>query len=444
MNILREFIEQDLKNEKLNLDIDEVFEVFVKSLVEPLRFRPKSKGEEKDKFGTLIGAKKVPYTPLSLIKDMSSKIDMSNKGMSICVCYTLEAVLYFLFKGFTNITLVSLEYDKKLEKSATKFGFIYKTLEQLREEKMKFDLVIGNPPYQGEKRGGGQGSGNAIWQDFVEKSFEITKDDGFIVLVHPIDWRTGLRKKMLNAQSLMFSKQIIFLKMHFLFPGAGIVCDWYVIQNTKKTKPTTCEFLDGVNEILIPDEIQHIKAYSSEEIKTICKKVLTESDNGFYARKMMGGLKKIDNTSPNGSYPFVRGKKRYVNNPLFEEKAHIHQFEKKVIFSDTRKFEAFYDDGKLGIGDHIHYILVKSESEGIFLVNFCNSKLCSFFQGIFSNGIWSTEQWDKWNSPAPLKQLKIHAAEFIKSDYDFYQFYGLTSDEINFVEQFLKDHSKYD
>jgi len=37
----------------------------------------------------------------------------------------------------------------------------------------KFDVVVGNPPYQGKQIGGGCTSGNAIWEKFVELSFML-------------------------------------------------------------------------------------------------------------------------------------------------------------------------------------------------------------------------------------------------------------------------------
>lgn len=54
---------------------------------------------------------------------------------------------------------------------------------------MKFDCVVGNPPYNFPKVDG-KSSGNVIWPDFVERSKEVfLKDTGYLVFVHPSLWR---------------------------------------------------------------------------------------------------------------------------------------------------------------------------------------------------------------------------------------------------------------
>ena len=120
------------------------------------------------------------------------------------------------------------------------------------EEMPKFDVVVGNPPYQGPKKESnkGQGSGNVIWQFFVELSFNILKDKGYICMIHPIHWRTDIgRKKLKTAQNLLFDNQIHFLKT-FQTPFENIVTvvDWYIAQKTPKYKVTTIEFPNGIYE----------------------------------------------------------------------------------------------------------------------------------------------------------------------------------------------------
>jgi len=48
--------------------------------------------------------------------------------------------------------------------------------------KMKFDVVIGNPPYQGAN------ASNKLWPKFVEKSLQIVKDGGVVYLITPTTW----------------------------------------------------------------------------------------------------------------------------------------------------------------------------------------------------------------------------------------------------------------
>ena len=52
----------------------------------------------------------------------------------------------------------------------------------------KFDVIIGNPPYNPPKTETGS-SGNSIWQNFVIKFFMILEDKGYLLFVHPPGWK---------------------------------------------------------------------------------------------------------------------------------------------------------------------------------------------------------------------------------------------------------------
>lgn len=102
------------------------------------------------------------------------------------------------------------------------------------EIKMKFDVVIGNPPYQKQV---GPKKTQAIWPEFVEKSFELCKEGGYVSLIHPIGWRDidGMFK---NVQNIIKSKKLIYLEMRNITDGINTFgvktpYDWYIIENIK-------------------------------------------------------------------------------------------------------------------------------------------------------------------------------------------------------------------
>ena len=59
--------------------------------------------------------------------------------------------------------------------------------EEIFREERKFDLVVGNPPYNSS---GNTGTGNTIWQNFVKKSLnEFLIINGLLLFIHPSGWR---------------------------------------------------------------------------------------------------------------------------------------------------------------------------------------------------------------------------------------------------------------
>lgn len=115
---------------------------------------------------------------------------------------------------------------------------------------MKFDVVIGNPPYQ--KSDGGHGaSAKAIYNDFVEKAKEW--DPEYLSFVIPARWTVGgkgmtkFRKSMLNDKSIELLK--IFPNSKDCFPDNDImggIC--YFVRNANHSGDCEVVVKDGSNE----------------------------------------------------------------------------------------------------------------------------------------------------------------------------------------------------
>jgi hypothetical protein len=98
---------------------------------------------------------------------------------------------------------------------------------------MKFDVIVGNPPYQKMSENGKKTE--PIWQKFVEKSFEHCKEGGTVALIHPSGWR-NVAGKFKDTQELLKSKNLKYLEIHDADDGlktfgAGTRYDWYICEN---------------------------------------------------------------------------------------------------------------------------------------------------------------------------------------------------------------------
>ena len=106
---------------------------------------------------------------------------------------------------------------------------------------MKFDVVVGNPPYQAPQNAKGKrGGGTSLWDKFVEKALdELLQKDGYLCFVHPARWR----KPEDALWDKMTQHQIYYLEIHNAQDGqktfgAGTRYDWYVLQKKPYHEPT--------------------------------------------------------------------------------------------------------------------------------------------------------------------------------------------------------------
>jgi hypothetical protein len=116
------------------------------------------------------------------------------------------------------------------------------------ETDMKFDVVLGNPPYQS----GNASKGNKLWPKFILKAYELTKDKGITALVTPTGWASGgtnipggkgvIKDVFKNAQVHTINVDDI-TKKHF--SNIGIEIGYFILEKTKPTKETKINLVDG-------------------------------------------------------------------------------------------------------------------------------------------------------------------------------------------------------
>jgi len=156
----------------------------------------------------------------------------------------------------------------------------------------KFDIIIGNPPYNSSKEG--QFKTQAIWHKFVEKSILILCEGGYLNMVHPSGWRNadGMFK---GVQDLFKQRNLLYLEIHDTNDGlkvfnAGTRFDWYVLKNTKNENLlTTIKCQDGILHKLDISKLEFIPNGRFDDIMKLYSKEnrvkLTHSFSLYESRK---------------------------------------------------------------------------------------------------------------------------------------------------------------
>ena len=253
------------------------------------------------------------FTPLNLINDMLDHLpkevwsnpnlkwlDPSNGigNFPICVYYRLMNGLKDLFadrkersKHIIKNMLYMVELDSSnvaisksifLDGNISQQDFLkYKKPEGFPD---KFDIIMGNPPFNMPKIGTQTGSRakNSLWDKFVIHCLDKLILNGYLIFIHPAQWR-GLGPDYHKIWDILSNKQLLYLRIYGKKDGKDIFkigsrFDVYVLQNSDNTEPT--EVVDELGELhyLKLKEWHFLPNYNYNVIS----KILTSEEKGIH------------------------------------------------------------------------------------------------------------------------------------------------------------------
>ena len=277
----------------------------------------------------------------------------------------------------------------------------------------KFDIVIGNPPYNNSQNSQGKrGGGDTLWDKFVIKIINNSlKKNGLLCFVHPTLWRKPQSEKssVREVSELMRSKQIHYLEMHNSEDGiktfnAGTRYDFYVLENSSIYKTTKINDEDRKNISLTLNDISFIP---NKKIDFISSLISNENDLKspiIFNRTNYGSDKEwvSDEKTAEYKYPLIHSTpKSGVRYKYSSRKDNGHFGISKVIFGDSGIYDVIIDmEGKYGMTQHSMAIEVSSLKEANDLKKVLMSdKFNEFLECV----MWSNFQLD-WRLFSYLKK----------------------------------------
>ncbi|MFW6002516.1 MAG: Eco57I restriction-modification methylase domain-containing protein, partial [archaeon] len=226
------------------------------------------------------------YTPLALVNEMLDKLpeevwdDTTLKWLNPAVKngVFLGSIIFRLLNNYIEKGIFNTEqeaynhiiqhqiYGYALSKGALRTAnkLIYGSSKyngniiynNILEEQidMKFDVVIGNPPYQDpttKKVQGSRKNPRKLWHDFIKKSNEISKYGGYISLITPPNFTQPTNK---SSKEVM-SKKDLYINMSTDIRkkvGVGIAMSYFIYKNEDNLEKKDVSFFDGKNNFNIP------------------------------------------------------------------------------------------------------------------------------------------------------------------------------------------------
>ncbi len=364
-------------------------------------------------------------------------------------------------------------YDRDNTLETYAYAFIHKTPQEIAKlfgrEAMKFDVIIGNPPYQMSSNDNGI-QAIPLYHKFVQQAKKL--NPRYLTIIIPARWYAGgigmnsFRKEMLNDKRIRVLHD--FPKSRDCFPGvdiAGGVC--YFLWD--RDNPGVCKVVSHQKGEIV-SEMERFLSEAAEEIfirdnigLQIIRKIL------IHKEEML--IKKVEPISPFGIPTSYRGKKAPFENCLtlfsstgvtYIEKKDV---KKNILLVDKYKVSIgqlnpdrggvnnakdnkmnvitkvkIYEPGQVFTATYLLLNYFSNEKDAKHFANYMKTRFVRFliyltlssmhitqknFQFVPLQDFSSSSDID-WNKPIP------------EIDKQLYKKYGLTQEEIDYIESIIR------
>lgn len=299
---------------------------------------------------------------------------------------------------------------------------------------MKFDVIVGNPPYQ-DSSTVVQGSRGNLWHKFVFLADGLLNDDGILAFVTPDSWLQfrGQLGRFLKNHQLTHVWTNSFTSKHF--SGVGITTSAWILCKSPPSAPT--HFVNEDHYVDLREKT--MLANSSVAGTSILEKVLVAPSTGIQFQTDSENNVSWKNNETN--------KHKYAEAQTLERPYRICHTARidcyavnKPIDYDTKKVilplmtgtpQPRYFDGGIGSISRmsVHYNVL-DERQGMNLISLLKSKLYQFVCRVTNNRNSMTRDW--------LRQLPLLDLTHTWTNEDLYKHFNLTKEEIALVESTIK------
>ena len=302
---------------------------------------------------------------------------------------------------------------------------------------MKFDVIIGNPPYQD---GNANDQGHKLWPIFVKDGFNLLKEGGVLSMVHPTGWMnvdsadTGTGKSAFRIYKDIFQKNqvghicINDTRLKGFFKGVGSTFSYYTVYNKPATESTLIESEGGKTfELFLPNQKRLPSTVTDNSISIFNKfeSKLREKFPRFYGQSTLRDIKKTEDSeystklyhtpAKGGTYVYSKTACR-ISEPY------------KVAISLSGKYVPKVLEG--GVSPMCLTIGCNTKEEANNTFSIINSKLYRYF--VESN------KFSGFNPSTTISNLPYLDTSIEWTDQMIYDHFNITGPEIEEIDRSLK------
>lgn len=357
------------------------------------------------------------YTPQSLVEEVLTGINIKGK---ILVMFNVEFVISLVYTyniDPENITFYSDHINKS--RICSKLGVKYITN---LESEMKFDVIVGNPPFKNGNETGGKSS---LWRKIVAKAWTLIKNEGTLAIIAP---QFPNSAKDLGRIFTENQTNIVWTKISHHFPGVG--SSFFAWSVTKTPKVTDTFFVNDnihldITSTPLPNDLrsisilQKIFAFPKFECKSSPEYLHTSVADGKNDDHLYSKTTK--------KHPYVIRRTSGDNYSMYGAvKPSDYELPKVVMtFSGYPHYKFHSRNNPIGtIKFQSGHILVKNKTEGENLIKLYESILYRYIQNQMSSGGM------RGKNCYELPKMDLTRTW---NDSELFDHFGLTEEEVKLV-----------
>jgi len=311
----------------------------------------------------------------------------------------------------------------------------------VKEETMKFDCVITNPPYQNP----GKSRGQKLWYKFVFKCNNLVKDDGYLAMVTPTSWirggvnhgKEGVLKDIFGKKQLVVAAFDNITKKYF--PKVGIDIGWWVMKNEPVHTKTKMILQDCVKHIDLKD-VEVMSPVADSRAIGILEKFIDDRHKKediiyFNYKNPDLDIESSEATATHSVKHWVHGCTQKSNDTYTYLESRFNDkldFKKIMFVIGSRYWQPQVDMQGLGVVAQGFAIPIKDNWTKPGILSVYESKLWRLINFNFQL------QQNGFMKNAIVRKTPAMDMSKVCTDDEIYKHFGFTQDEIDYIEDLVK------
>jgi site-specific DNA-methyltransferase (adenine-specific) len=299
---------------------------------------------------------------------------------------------------------------------------------------MKFDVVLGNPPYEAASEDGRKDQANNLWSKFVDKGISLVKDGGYFTFIIPTSWLSpaadiGKGKhgtRFFEAYFQKYKTHVLNVNECARHFNVGSTFSYFVLEKTVSNNFNTRVITEEDDFIIDLKTISYLPKSMNPLSIAINKKILEHSDKF--------GI--VGNNLPETRIEMKKDKDEVFSVPCYNTPAKGGTYwfseapvatatKSKVIISISGNYVPVYDLGGMSFTGMCIIYYLKDTDNMDSIRSYLESKLIKF--------VLNENKYTGWVSPVISNLPNIDKTR-IWTDQDLYTHFKLTQEEVDYID----------